>query len=217
MKGENPAVPFERIERSILLIRGQKVMLDRNLAALYDVPTKALKQAVRRNIERFPKDFMFVLSAREFANWRSQFVTSSSDRIGLRHAPMAFTEQGVAMLSSVLRSPRALLVNVEIMRAFVRLRRFLATHKALAEQLKELESRVAGHDEQIQAIFQAIRQLIAPPAEAERPSIGFRPAKAFEPKGVREGRSRYRPGRSRGREHKRKKSLKGAKGQGSAR
>ena len=174
-------------------------MLDRDLAALYDVPTKALKQAVRRNIERFPEDFMFVLTAQEFANWRSQFVTSSSDRIGLRHVPMAFTEQGVAMLSSVLRSPRAVLVNVEIMRAFVRLRRFLATHKALADQLKELESRVAGHDEQIQGIFQAIRQLIAPSPEAERPGIGFRPAKASEPKGVREARGRYRRGRSRGR------------------
>jgi hypothetical protein len=180
------------------LIRGQKVMLDRDLAALYDVPTKALKQAVRRNIKRFPEDFMFTLTAQEFAKWRSQTVTSISDRMGLRHAPMAFTEQGVAMLSSVLRSPRAVLVNVEIMRAFVRLRRYLATHQALAEQLKELENRVAGHDEQIQAIFQAIRQLIAPSAETERPSIGFRPARVSGPKSVREARGRFHRGRSRG-------------------
>jgi hypothetical protein len=190
---EHTVVPFERIERSILLVRGQKVMLDRDLAALYGVETRVLNQAVRRNIARFPADFMFELTRKEIRNI-SQIVISP----GLKHAPrmLAFTEQGVAMLSSVLRSPRAVLVNVEIMRAFVRLRRYLTTHKALAEQLKELESRVSGHDEQIQAIFQAIRQLMTPPVDAERPSIGFRPAKSSEPKGVRETRGRYRRSRS---------------------
>jgi len=192
---EQTIVPFERIERSIFLIRGQKVMLDRDLAALYGVETRVLNQAVRRNSQRFPADFMFELTREEIRNL-SQFVISP----GFKHAPrmLAFTEQGVAMLSSVLRSPRAVLVNVEIMRAFVRLRRYLATHQALAEQLKELENRVAGHDEQIQAIFQAIRQLIAPSAETERPSIGFRPAKVSGPKSVREARGRFRRGRSRG-------------------
>jgi hypothetical protein len=114
-------IPQERIEKTIFLIRGEKVMLDRDLAALYGVTTKALKQAVRRNIERFPDDFMFVLESLEFQIWRSQFVASKEDRQGLRHAPMAFTEQGVAMLSSVLRSRRAIVVNVQIMRTFVKL------------------------------------------------------------------------------------------------
>jgi hypothetical protein len=115
-------LPVERVEKAILLIRGEKVMLDRDLAALYEIPTKVLKQAVRRNIDRFPDDFMFVLDKRELAAWRSQFVTSNSDRKGLRYPPMAFTEQGVAMLSSVLNSQRAVQVNITVMRTFVRLR-----------------------------------------------------------------------------------------------
>jgi hypothetical protein len=115
-------VPLERIEKSIYLIRGEKVMLDRDLADLYGVNTKVLKQ-VRRNIARFTGDFMFELNDSEFNDWRSQFVTSTADRQGLLYAPMAFTEQGVSMLSSVLRSKRAVAVNIEIMRAFVRLRR----------------------------------------------------------------------------------------------
>jgi hypothetical protein len=121
-KDRESLVPADQIETAILLLRGQKVMLDRDLAVLYGVETKVLKQAVRRNIERFPPDFMFELTKGEFENWRSQFVTSRGDRMGLRYAPMAFTEQGVAMLSSVLRSRRAVQVNIEIMRAFVRLR-----------------------------------------------------------------------------------------------
>jgi hypothetical protein len=118
--------------------------LDRDLAVLYGVPTKALKQAVKRNVGRFPEDFMFVLTRQEFAEWRSQFVTSNADRMGLRYAPMAFTEQGVAMLSSVLNSERAILVNIEIMRAFVRLREMIATNRDLARRLDELEKRSAG-------------------------------------------------------------------------
>ena len=135
----NEMIPVERIHKAIYLIRGQKVLLDRDLAALYEVPTKALKQAVKRNPARFPEDFMFVLSPKEFANWRSHFVTSNSDRMGLRHAPMAFTEQGVAMLSGVLNSQRAVRVNVAIMRAFVQLRGILATHADLARKLEALE------------------------------------------------------------------------------
>jgi hypothetical protein len=122
MKDSKPLVPAELIEKKIYLIRGQKVLLDRDLAELYRVETKVLKQAVKRNIKRFPDDFMFELSKAEFTHWRSQFVTSKSDKIGLRYSPMAFTEQGVAMLSSVLKSERAIEVNIQIMRAFVKLR-----------------------------------------------------------------------------------------------
>ena len=124
-------VPVERIEKSIYLIRAQKVMLDRDLAELYEVETAQLKRAVRRNIDRFPKDFMFELTKQELEGWRCQFGTSNSVRMGLRHRPMAFTEQGVAMLSSILRSKRAVQVNIEIMRAFVRLREMLSSHKDL--------------------------------------------------------------------------------------
>lgn len=132
-------VPIERIEKAIFLIRGENVMLDRDLSSLYGVTTSVLKQTVRRNIERFPHDFMFVLDKTEFENWRSQFVISNADRKGLRHAPMAFTEQGVAMLSSVLRSKRAVLVNIEIMCTFARLRQMLSSNAELAKQLKDLE------------------------------------------------------------------------------
>jgi hypothetical protein len=160
-------------------------MLDRDLAALYGVPTKALKQAVRRNADRFPDDFMFVLNAREFAHWRSQFVTSNADRKGLRHAPMAFTEQGVAMLSSVLRSERAILVNVAIMRTFVRLRQLLASHEDLARKLAELEDK---YDAQFKAVFDAIRQLTSPPHRPRR-EIGFH---VKEPRAKYETRPRKR-------------------------
>lgn len=162
-------VPAERIEHAILLMRGQKVMLDRDLAVLYGVPTKVLNQAVKRNFDRFPPDFMFQLSADEFAEWKSQFVTSKSDRMGLRRPPMAFTEQGVAMLSSVLRSPRAIHVNIAIMRAFVRLREMLASHSELSRRFGELERK---YDSQFQVVFEAIRQLMAPPEKPQR-KIGF--------------------------------------------
>jgi uncharacterized protein YjcR len=162
-------VPAERIEKSILLIRKQKIMLDSDLAALYGVETKALVQAVKRNLERFPKDFMFQLSREEFSILRSQFVTSS-DWGGRRYPPYAFTEQGVAMLSSVLRSPRAIQVNIEIMRAFIRLRQMLASNAELARKLDELEKK---YDAQFKEVFEAIRQLMKPP-EPKRRSIGFR-------------------------------------------
>ena len=157
------SVPIEKITGRIYLIRGHNVMLDRDLAELYQVETKVLKQAVRRNIDRFPGDFMFRLTGSEFKNWRSQFVTSKSDRMGLRYKPMAFTEQGVAMLSSVLRSKRAIQVNIQIMRAFTKLRRMLETHKELKKKLEEMEKK---YDEQFQIVFEAIKQLIA---EEEKP------------------------------------------------
>lgn len=162
-------VSAERVRETILLLRGHKVILDRDLGTLYGVPTKVLKQAVKRNIGRFPEDFMFVLTRQEFANWRSQFVTSKADRLGLRYAPMAFTEQGIAMLSSVLNSERAIQVNIEIMRAFVRLREMIATNRDLARRLDELEKR---YDAQFRVVFDAIHQLMAPPDKTRR-SIGF--------------------------------------------
>ncbi len=177
-------VPMERIQKTIYLVRGQKVMLDRDLAALYEAPTKVLKQAVKRHADRFPDDFMFVLSPKEFMNWRSQIVTSNSDRMGLRHAPMAFTEQGVAMLSTVLNSPRAIQVNIGIMRAFVQLRVILSTHADLALKLGELEKK---YDAQFRVVFDAIRQLMTPP-DPPRKQIGFH---------VREPRARYTTRRKR--------------------
>ncbi len=164
-------VPQERIEKAILLIRGHKVMLDQDLAELYEVETRVLVQAVKRNRRRFPADFKFQLSKQEFERLRSQFVTSSSWG-GRRHPPYVFTEQGVAMLSSVLRSPRAIDVNIEIMRAFVRLREMVASHKELARKLEELEKK---YDAQFQVVFEAIRRLMTPPPLPEKKGrIGFR-------------------------------------------
>lgn len=170
----------EQIEQAILLVRGQKVMLDADLAKLYGVETKTLVQAMKRNIERFPPDFMFQLTTGEFADVRSQSGTSSlrsqtvtSSWGGRRYRPYAFTEQGVAMLSSVLRSKRAVRVNLEIMRAFVRLRQVLATHETLARKLAELEAKVERHDEQFVAVIQAIRELMEPPPDPPRKRIGY--------------------------------------------
>ncbi len=166
-------VPSERIAHSILLLRGQKVLLDADLAELYGVETKVLVQAVKRNLDRFPDDFMFRLDAEEFAALRSQSVTSNTGRGGRRYAPYAFTEQGVAMLSSVLSSPQAIAVNIEVMRAFVRLREALAGNKELAAKLGELERKLKGHDQAIAGILDAIRQLMAPPPVPKKRSIGF--------------------------------------------
>lgn len=163
-----PAAALSEIELAILSLRGQRILLAVDLARLYGVETKVLMQAVKRNIERFPADFMFQLDQDEWLNLRSQSVTSN--RGGTRYAPYAFTEQGVGMLSSVLRSERAVQVNIEIMRAFVRLRRMLAEHRDLAQRLDELEQR---YDKQFSAVFDAIRQLMTPPpAQTKRP-IGF--------------------------------------------
>lgn len=172
MGDKKALVPTEAIVKKILFLRGEKVLLDRDLAELYGVETRVLKQAVRRNIKRFPEDFMFELTEEEFEDWRSQFVISKSDKMGLRHRPMAFTEQGVAMLSSVLHSERAVEMNIAIMRAFVHLRRMMSSQEELARKLAELEEHLEDHDEQIQAIFEAIRQLMVPPEKA-RKKIGF--------------------------------------------
>jgi hypothetical protein len=166
-KRDLPAVPQERIFSAILLVRRQKVMLDADLAVLYGVETGALTRAVRRNRDRFPPDFMFQLTREEFGDLRRQTGTSSQWG-GRRYPPYAFTEQGVAMLSSVLRSPRAVRVNIEIMRAFVRLRALSATHAVLAEKIDALEQR---YDGQFRVVFEAIRQLMTP--DPRTPRIGF--------------------------------------------
>ena len=160
-----------RIEESILLLRGHRVLLDSTLAALYGVPTKVLVQAVRRNQERFPADFMFQLTNQEVTNLRSQIVTSSWG--GRRYSPFAFTEQGVAMLSSVLNSHQAIRVNIEIMRAFVRLREMISTNKELAGKLDELERKVSMHDKAIAGLITAIRELAAPSQPKPARRIGF--------------------------------------------
>ncbi|MEW6746654.1 MAG: ORF6N domain-containing protein [Planctomycetota bacterium] len=182
-------IPTERIERRILLIRGHKVMLDADLAELYGVETKALNRAVKRNRDRFPADFCFQLSRHEAdalrfqigtSNMRSQSGTSTG-RGGRRYLPYAFTEQGVAMLSSVLRSKRAVLVNVAIIRTFVRLRELLASNAELARKLAALEKK---YDAQFRVVFDAIRQLMAPPEPGDRERIGFRPPKRPDERGT---------------------------------
>lgn len=166
-------VPVERIESRILLIRGHKAMLDSDLAELYGVTTKRLNEQVKRNKERFPADFMFQLTSEETKNLRSQFATSNRERGGRRYRPYAFTEHGAIMAASVLNTHRAIEVSVYVVRAFVKLREILRTHKELARKLAELEKRIEGHDEEIMALFEAIRQLMEPP---EKPTkrIGFR-------------------------------------------
>ena len=195
----NDVIPVELLARTILVLRGQKVLLDADLARLYGVSTKVLNQAVKRNPERFPEDFMFQLTIEEAQNLafqtarsdqgegheevrsRSQIVTLKRGQ-NIKYRPFAFTEQGVAMLSSVLRSERAVKVNIAIMRAFVQLREALETNSALARKFTELEKRVGKHDDEIGAIIEAIRQLMAPPAKKKR-EIGFH---------VRERAARYR-------------------------
>jgi len=167
-KQTNNIVPIERINQSIVFIRDQKVMLDADLATIYGVATKVLIQAVKRNIERFPEDFMFQLTNQEFNNLRSQSVTSSWG--GRRTPPYAFTEQGVAMLSSVLRSKQAIQVNIEIMRTFVRLRQILSTNTELASKLEALEKK---YDSQFRVVFDAIRELMKPNDPKNKRTIGF--------------------------------------------
>jgi hypothetical protein len=183
-------VTVKGIESHILQVRGQRVMLDADLAALYGVETRALLQAIKRNRSRFPEDFMFQLNQREFAILRSQTVISSSaaGHGGRRYPPYAFTEQGVAMLSSVLRSPRAIQANIGIMRAFVRLRQMLAAHADLARKLVALEKR---YDHKFKIVFDAIRELMEPAAESPEPpaeqsrQIGFRASQPHKPKALR--------------------------------
>ncbi|MBL7069276.1 MAG: ORF6N domain-containing protein [Candidatus Omnitrophica bacterium] len=165
-------VTVEKIESRIFQIRGKKVILDRDLARLYGVEAKYLKRQVRRNNDRFPPDFMFKLSKQEFKNWRSQFVTSnSSDKMGLRYPPYVFTEQGVAMLSSVLNSKRAIMVNVQIMRAFVNLRRIALTYVGLRRKIEAMEKK---YDTQFKIVFKAIKKLLEPQQVTKKRRIGFR-------------------------------------------
>ena len=186
MAAQPPLLQPEQIEQVILLIRGQRVMLDRDLAALYGVETKNLNKAVQRNPDRFPADFMFQLTLEEAEASRFQFGTLKRGQ-NIKYLPYAFTQEGVAMLSSVLRSPRAVEVNIAIMRVFVRLRETLALHKELAQKLAELERKIEGHDAGIRTLFDAIRQLALPPAKPHR-EIGFH---------VREAGVRYRVQRKR--------------------
>jgi len=171
IKEQAEIVPLDIIAKKIYLIRGHKVMLDSDLAKLYGVETRVLLQSVKRNIKRFPSDFMFQLTKEEFEILRSQIVTSSSWG-GRRYMPYVFTEQGVAMLSSVLKSERAIQVNIAIMRVFVKLREILLNHKELSYKLAELERKIERQDEEIKAIFDVIRQLMIPP-EKPRRRIGF--------------------------------------------
>jgi len=164
-------VPVELIEKKILLIRGQKIMLSMDLSGLYGVEHRVLMQAVKRNIERFPADFMFQLTVQEFANLKSQIVTSSWG--GIRKPPHAFTEHGALMAASVLNSQRAVESSVFIIRAFVRLREMIASHKALAEKFGELEKRLDGQDESIAEIVKAIQYLMQPDGPLKKKKIGF--------------------------------------------
>jgi len=166
MAKPQPVIPVERIASRIYLIRGEKVMLDSDLAEMYRVRTSALNQQVSRNSDRFPDDFAFRLTAEEFESLMSQIVISNAGRGGRRKLPMVFTEQGVAMLSSVLRSGRAAAVNVAIMRTFVRLRHILATHKDLARKVED-------HDRQIAVLFDTVRKLLASPDPPKKNPIGY--------------------------------------------
>ena len=174
IKKPETLVSVEIIQNKIYLVRGLKVMFDKDLAALYEVPTKKFNQQVKRNIKRFPRDFMFQLNSKELNNLRSQFVTSRWG--GCRYLPYVFTELGVAMLSSVLNSDRAIEVNIQIMRVFTKLREMMVSHKDLARKIEDLERKFQDHDQKIIQIFNAIRQMMAVPDQAEpykRSKIGF--------------------------------------------
>ena len=176
-------IPMDKIEQLILVINGQKVMLDSDLAHLYQVETRSLVQAVKRNVDRFPADFMVQLSKEEYDSLRSQNVISKG-KGGRRYPPYVFTEQGVAMLSSVLKSKRAVQVNIRIMRAFVKLREISAAHAELANRLREIEQRLGEHDENIYTIFEVLRKLVDEKEQEEKPKkrIGF---------GVKEPKAKY--------------------------
>jgi len=154
------------------MIRGQKVMVDRDLAELFRVETRVLKQTVRRNLSRFPEDFMFQMSKEEFENWRSQNVMSKEDKKGLRHSPFCFTEQGVTMLSCILNSDVAIQVNIQIIRVFTKMREMILTHKDILLKVEQMESTLAGQDEKIAAIFEYLKQFIRQ-QEEPRPRIGY--------------------------------------------
>nr|WP_304064067.1 ORF6N domain-containing protein [Pedobacter glucosidilyticus] len=167
-------IPEEIILNKIYLLRNQKVMLDRDLAELFGVETKVLKQSVKRNMERFPEDFMFEMSPEEFQNWRSQFVTSNSDKKGLRYAPFCFTEQGVTMLSCVLNSKRAIHVNIQIVRIFTKLRQFIVDHSEIKLEISEIKKQLSNHSKNIEVVFQYLDELLEKKDQPkERVRIGF--------------------------------------------
>jgi hypothetical protein len=172
------AIPDEVLINKIYLIRGQKVMLDRDLAELYDVETRALNQAVRRNEKRFPVDFMFQMSRKEMEEWKSQIVISNKEKMGFRKPPLVFTEQGVAMLSSVLNSERAIMVNIQIIRVFTKMRELLTTHKEILQKLEMIERKDIEQDEKIMLIFEYLHQFEQAKQQEleqkERPMIGFK-------------------------------------------
>ncbi|MCL7763857.1 ORF6N domain-containing protein [Polaribacter sp. Z014] len=174
-KEEVSIIPDEIISNKIYLIRNQKVMLDRDLADLYQVETKRLKEAVRRNINRFPDDFMFEMTKKELENWRTQIATSNSDKMGLRYAPMVFTEQGVAMLSSVLKSDRAITVNIKIIRIFTKMRNLLSDHLSLRLEIEDIKKKMNNHDKNIELVFSYLDELVDKKEdEKERTKIGFK-------------------------------------------
>lgn len=157
----------------IYIIRDQKVMLDRDLADMYGVETKVLKQAVRRNIARFPQDFMFEMTAEELKNWRSQIVTSNSEKMGLRYLPFCFTEQGVAMLSSILGSETAIQVNIQIIRVFTKMKQALIDNKEILLKIEKIEKKLVQHDEGLETVFKVLKKLLQLPEPKNRESIGF--------------------------------------------
>jgi len=169
-------IPDEVIITKIYQLRGFKIMIDRDLADLFGVATRVLKQAVRRNMSRFPEDFMFEMKKDEFENWRSHFVISKEDKKGLRYAPFCFTEQGITMLSCVLNSERAIAVNIRIVRTFTKMREMLLTHKDLLIQMEEIRKKVTGQDEKIDLIFNYLQQFVKQ-QETPRTSIGFKTKK----------------------------------------
>lgn len=169
IKNELAVIPSEIIANKIYLIRGHKVMIDRDLAELYGVDTRTLNQAVRRNKRRFPSDFMWQLTQEEFENWMSQIVISNREKMGLRKRPLVFTEQGVSMLSSVLNSERAIQVNIQIMRTFTKLRELLVTNEQLRKKIEKLESK---YDQHFRVVFEAIRKLIEDDVKPKK-QIGF--------------------------------------------
>ena len=172
---KNISLPEESIFKKIIVMREQKVLLDSDLAELYGVPTKVLKQAVRRNMDRFPDDFMFELSAKEWRDLRSQIVTSSWG--GKRYSPFAFTEQGVAMLSSILGSPKAIAVNIQIMRVFVKMRQLITSYKGLLEKIEKLEANDSEKNKHIKNIYNLIKELLEPTVKNRKP-IGFKIGKS---------------------------------------
>lgn len=174
-------LPDEVIVSKIYVIRGKKVMVDRDLAELYDVETRILNQAVRRNEKRFPEDFMFQMNKEEMEDWKSQIVISNSEKMGLRKPPLVFTEQGVAMLSSVLNSDRAIMVNIQIIRIFTKMREMFETHKEILQKLEQLEKKDIEQDDKIMLIFEYLKQLEKSKQEElafkNRPRIGFKSSK----------------------------------------